>query len=228
MKRCQKSNLRLSVLVSFLLYVACIAPLSYAQKPERMAQAEVLALLKKANQVDDQEASEKVAQELLKSRSQTFPVLLDILKDGKGCIERRAAAQFLVENDPKNEAVVAPLVAISKGRTLLSSEEELLCRRGATFLLAFSTAGIRALTGLLKDKDIFVRRGAIFAFDELTETANYPEGSIQAMKEAIPVIAAARSENDNVLSDMADEVMGQIVRQGGRELSDAAKKALRR
>jgi hypothetical protein len=228
MKRCQKSNLRLGVLVSFLLCVTCVAPLGYAQKPERVARAEVLALLKKANQVDDQEAAEKAAQELLKSRSQTFPVLLEILKGGNGCVEQRAAAQFLVEHDPKNEAVVAPLVAISKGRTLLSSEEELLCRRGATFLLAFSTAGIRALTELLKDKDIFVRRGAIFAFDELTETANYPEGSIQAMKEAIPVIAAAGSENDNVLSEMADEVLGQIVRQGGRELSDAAKKAMRR
>jgi hypothetical protein len=42
----------------------------------------------------------------------------------------------------------------------------------------FFPDGIRELTRLLKDGDLFERQSAIFAFDGLTETSNYPEGSV--------------------------------------------------
>jgi hypothetical protein len=46
------------------------------------------------------------------------------------------------------------------------------------------------------------------------------------MKDAIPIIVKASKDQDQVLSEMADEVLGQIVRYGGKELSDTAKKAM--
>ena len=73
-------------------------------------------------------------------------------------------------------------------------------------------------------KNLFIRQSAIFAFDELTETANYPEGSLEAMKEAIPIIAESGKLDDEVMQNMSNEVLWQIVRQGGEELSKIAKK----
>jgi hypothetical protein len=117
------------------------------------------------------------------------------------------------------------LIELSTGGRESSSEEELLCRRGATFLLAFSAKGIRVLTGLLRNgENLFIRRSAIFAFDELTETGNYPEGSLEAMKEAIPVIAESRKLNDEVMQNMSNEVLWQIIRHGDKNLSQIAKK----
>ena len=99
----------------------------------------------------------------------------------------------------------------------------MLCRRGPTFLLAFSAKGIRVLTGLLKDgQNLFIRQSAIFAFDELTETAHYPEGSLEAMKAAIPVIAESRKIDDEVMRNMSNEVLWQIVRQGNKDLSNSS------
>jgi len=60
--------------------------------------------------------------------------------------------------------------------------------------------------------------------DDLTETSNYPEGSIPAMKELIPEIAKATKAKDRVLSEMADEVLTQIARGSNAELSALAKK----
>ena len=71
---------------------------------------------------------------------------------------------------------------------------------------------------------LFIRQSAIFAFDELTETANYPEGSLDAMKAAIPVIAESRNLEDEVLQRMGNEGLRQIVRQGNNDLSKIAKK----
>ena len=97
-------------------------------------------------------------------------------------------------------------------RSLFNLQEEMMCRRGAAFVLAFSADGIRVLTRLLKEGDLFERQSAIFAFDDLTETSNYPEGSLPAMKDAIPAIAKATKEKDQTMSGMSDEVLGQIAR----------------
>ena len=135
------------------------------------------------------------------------------------------AAQLLVHLNIENTNLIPVLLELSTRGNASSTEKDLLCRRGATFLLAFSTQGIRVLTGMLKGgKNLFIRQSAIFAFDELTETANYPEGSLEAMKAAIPVIARSGKLNDQVMQDMSNEVLWQIVRQGGKDLSQIAKK----
>jgi hypothetical protein len=54
--------------------------------------------------------------------------------------------------------------------------------------------------------------------------ANYPEGSLEAMKAAIPVIAQSGKLEDEVMQNMSTEVLWQIVRQGNKDLSPIAKK----
>lgn len=73
-------------------------------------------------------------------------------------------------------------------------------------------------------KNLFIRQSAIFALDELTETSNYPEGGLEAMKAAIPVIAEARKLDDQVIRNMSNEVLRQIVRSGDKDLSKIAKR----
>jgi hypothetical protein len=122
--------------------------------------------------------------------------------------------------------LVPAMTEVARGGSLLSLfnlQEEIMCRRGAAVVLAFSTDGIRVLTQLLKEGDLFERQSAIFAFDELTETSNYPEGSLPAMKEAIPAIAKATKEKDKTMSCMSDEVLEQIARGSNDELSKLAK-----
>ena len=101
-----------------------------------------------------------------------------------------------------------------------------MCRRAAAYVLALSADGIPVLTRLLKEDDLWERQTAIFAFDDLTETSNYPVGGVPAMKEAILEIAKATKAKDQTLSEMADEVLAQIARGANTELSALAKKQI--
>ena len=98
-----------------------------------------------------------------------------------------------------------------------------MCRRAAAYVLALSADGISVLTRLLKEGDTWERQTAVFALDDLTETSNYSDGSIPAFKELIPELAKATKAKDRV-SEMADEVLGQIARGANAELSALAKK----
>ena len=123
--------------------------------------------------------------------------------------------------------IVPVMTAVTRGaslRTLFHPQEEMMCRRAAAYILALSADGIPVLTLLLKEGDLWERQTSIFALDDLTETSNYPGGSIPAMKELIPEIAKATKAKDRVLSEMADEVLGQITRGANTELSSLAKK----
>jgi hypothetical protein len=75
---------------------------------------------------------------------------------------------------------------------------------------------------------LWERQSAIFAFDELTETSNYPDGSLQIMKDAIPVIAKAAKEKDRIMRNMGGEVLEQLSGGANDELSALARKYLGR
>ena len=209
-------------LVILPLLVASLTP-CLAQEPRPSTEPEIRALIKTSLTKDNRVADEANAT-LSKLSVRDVRVLTAILKRGATC-ERMMAAQLLVHLNIENTNLIPVLLELSTRGNASSTEKDLLCRRGATFLLAFSTQGIRVLTGMLKGgKNLFIRQSAIFAFDELTETANYPEGSLEAMKAAIPVIARSGKLNDQVMQDMSNEVLWQIVRQGGKDLSQIAKK----
>jgi len=151
--------------------------------------------------------------------------LTSILKKGKPC-ERIAVAQWFVTFDPNNKGLIPAMTQVATGgslRSLFNLQEEMMCRRAAAYVLALSTDGILVLTRLLKEGDLWERQSAIFAFDDLTETSNYPEGSVPAMKDAILAIAKTAKEKDQTMSCMSDEVLGQIARGANPELSKLAK-----
>lgn len=214
-------------------FACCLATLAlligasvicFAQETKLKTEAEIRALILKSRSEDNKVADEADAM-LFKLTVRDVPALTAILKKGEACERVSAATQLVVRLDKGNKNLIPVLVELAKGGSASSTAEDLICRRGAAFLLAFSTEGIRALTGFLKDgENLFIRQSAIFAFDELTETANYPEGSLEAMKEAIPVIAASGKLKDEVMRDMSDEVLWQIVRHGNAELSKLAQK----
>lgn len=195
-----------------------------AQENRPKSEAEIRTLIAKSRS-KDLKTSDEARDALSKLDVKSLPALTSILKKGKAC-ERVAVAQWFIENEPNNKNLVPAMTEVATGGSLLSLfnlEEEMMCRRGAAMALAFSPDGIRELTRLLKDGDLFERQSAIFAFDELTETSNYPEGSVPAMKDAIPAIAKAAKSKDRTMSGMSDEVLGQIARGANAELSALAK-----
>ena len=209
----------------FILFVMGSFAIGFAQEPELKTEGQIRALITKARAKDLKE-SDEANQELSKLDARAIPALVRILKKGKPC-ERIEGAKLITGLDGKNHDLVPELVELATGGNLLSlvnPQEEMICRRGAAFLLAFSTDGIRALTKMLKSGDSFERQSAIFAFDELTETANYPDDSLQAMSQAIPIIAESGKSKDEVMQNMSHEVLWQIVRQGPKELTEVAKK----
>ena len=57
----------------------------------------------------------------------------------------------------------------------------------------------------------------------LKKASHYPEGSVPAMKDAIPAIAKSANSKDRTMSCMSDEVPAQIARGANAELSAVVK-----
>lgn len=211
-------------LLILLAMLVTTGGMSSAQETRPKSESEIRALIAKSRS-KNLKTSDEAREALSKLDTKSLPALASILKKGKPC-ERVAVAQWFIEFDRNNKDLAPAMTEVATGgslRSLFNLQEEMMCRRGAAFVLAFSADGIRVLTRLLKEGDLFERQSAIFAFDELTETSNYPEGSVPAMKDAIPAIAKATKEKDQTMSCMSDEVLGQIARGTNSELSALAK-----
>jgi hypothetical protein len=174
----------------------------------------------------DLKTSDDAREALSKLDVRSLPALVAILKKGNPC-EQVAVAAYIVELDPKNSDIVPTMTNVTRGaslRTLFHLQEEMMCRRAAAYVLTSSAYGLRVLKRLLKEGDLWEKQTVVFALDDLTETTDYPEDIIPAMKELIPEIAKATKAKDQTLSGMADEVLGQISRGANPELSALAKK----
>lgn len=206
-----------------LLCVLALCPSLAAQQPR--TEAEIRKLIANSHS-NDLKISDTAKQELSKLDAKSLPALVSILRRGNPC-DQVAVAEYIIALDPKNPEIVPVMTKATRDasvRTLFHLQEEAMCRRAAAYVLALSADGIPVLTRLLKEGDLWERQTAIFALDDLTETSNYPEGSIPAMKELIPEIAKATKAKDRVLSEMADEILTQIARGSNAELSALAKK----
>lgn len=194
-----------------------------AQQPKTKVEIRRLIAKSRSNHL---KTSDNAKQELTKLDAKSLPALISILKRGNPC-EQVAVAEYIIEIDPKNPDIAPAMTKVTRGaslRTMFHLQEEMMCRRAAAYVLAHSADGIQVLTRLLKEGDLWERQTAIFALDDLTETSNYPEGGIPAMKELIPEIAKAAKAKDRVLSEMAEEVLTQIARGSNAELSALAQK----
>lgn len=225
--RMKRKHFKTFVILLPLLVIAGLT--SSVAQDRAKTEPEIRALIKKSHGQDSRVA-DAANSELAKLDAKSLPALLNILKRGKPC-DRVSAAESIVDLDPNNRELIPALTEIGRGGSLLSLfnlREEMMCRRGAIYLLAFSAEGIRVLTRLLNEGDLWERQSAIFAFDELTETSNYPDGSLQIMKDAIPVIAKAAKEKDRIMHNMGGEVLEQISGGPNEELSALARKYLGR
>ena len=213
---------RYKAFISLSLVMVCFLP-AVAQQPK---ESEIRKLLTKSRS-QDRSISEPAKESLSKLDKSSLPTLVSILKKASNPCDQITAAGYIVDLDPKNPEIVPAMTEVTRGgslRTLFHLQEEMICRRGAAFMLASSTEGIAVLKQLLTEGDTWEKQSAIFALDDLTESSNYPEGSIPAMKEVIPEIAKATKAKDDVLSEMAGEVLAQIARGPNTELSELAKK----
>lgn len=136
--------------------------------------------------------------------------LADIVKNDKGnaLIE---AAETLIEIDPDSDLAVPSLVKLAEKTVIFPTGKNMLLPQRAAHALGMSEPGVRALTKLLQHWDSWVRRRAVFAFDDRTETLGYATTSIQvAVKEAIPALVSVLSDKDKVVREMAAEDLEQI------------------
>jgi hypothetical protein len=206
-----------------LLTLLAITGAAYPQQPPTAGEIRKLMAKSRSN---DLKTSDDAKNALSKVDAKSVPALVSILKNGQPC-EQVEAAHLIFDLDPKNPDIVPAMTSVTRGasvRTLFHLQEEMMCRRAAAYVLALSADGIPVLTRLLREGDLWERQTAIFALDDLTETSNYPDRSIPAMKELIPEIAKATKAKDRVLSEMSDEVLGQIARGSNAELSALAKR----
>ncbi|HEY7543652.1 MAG TPA: HEAT repeat domain-containing protein, partial [Blastocatellia bacterium] len=81
-----------------------------------------------------------------------------------------------------------------------------LRRRHSAFQLASCEKGIAILIEMLRDRDVFIRRSAVFAFDELTEQSEIPK----IAKNAIPALKELLKDPDEIVRGMAGEVLKQM------------------
>ena len=211
---------RFSVLLTLLMISNLTA---VAQQPATAAQIRKLIADSRSK---DLKTSDEATEALSKLDARSLPALISVLKKGQPC-EQVEAAHVIFDLDPNNADIVPVMTTVTRGgslRTLFHLQEEMMCRRGAAYVLALSAEGIPVLTRLLRKGDTWERQTAVFALDDLTETSNYPDGSIAAFKELIPELAKATKAKDRVLSEMSDEVLGQIARGSNAELASLAKK----
>lgn len=212
-------------IIIFLLFFFSFTTIFSQESPP--TESEVRSLIKESINKDYQSA-EKARNKLLSMiESISIPMLFNILRKGEPC-EQVETAVLIAEIDSKNKEIVPILAKLARGSNLLSFldlEEEFMCRRKAAFYLALSADGIRELAKILKDGDIWEKQSAIFAFDDLTESTDYPEDISNAIKQAIPAIGALTSSEDEILANMSNEVLNQIINnKAPLELKELAKK----
>ena len=186
-----------------------------AKRPDSKTEAEIRKLFRDSRS-DDTKTESTAEAELEKLDKSYLPILRTILSKGKPCERVEAAGVYLDLNGNDNREIVPILVELTTGGNILSLfnlQEEFMCRRSAAYLLPYSAEGVRALTKLLKDGDTWEKQTAIFAFDDFTEVYDYDNPAMdEAIKDAIPVMGKGVKAKDKVISDMSNEVLGQIFR----------------
>lgn len=210
----------------FLLIIASLAALSLASASDAQSAApparEKIRELIKNLASKDPRTADHARDALGELDSRSIESLIELTRTGDPC-ERLGAALILFDVDPKQSSAVE-LTNVARSLTNPLSKDELVCRRTATIALSRYVDGIPILTLFLEDRDVFLRQGAVFGFDELTETDEYLQGSKQGIRDAIPVLARARKDQDRTVREMAVEVLDQIANGPDKDLSAAAKK----
>ena len=167
--------------------------------PQPLTQEQIAQYIKDLTSTD----SEKVmfaGRELIRAGEQVVPNLSEATKSDDADLRFFAAAALLAINK-ENETGLQTMKSLLLNARLMPD-----FRQNAAFRLMNSDKGIVELRGLLKYKDVIVRRCVIFAFDELTELTEIPETVIPA----IPILKELKKDKDIVVRGMAEEILEQI------------------
>jgi len=219
--------------------ISCLALLIFglgttalAQEQIASGQTSVSSLIQKLEEKDERVVI-NAGQALVKEGSKVVPLLVEALREKKGCQFQFAASGVINRLEPKNEIVNSTLIDIIRGKCEVSSPRDLIFRRQAAFALVAKPAGVPVIAEMLKDKDTFIRRSAAFAFDELTERLDgrppqitaTPE-IIGAAKAALPALVQALNDQDEVVRCMSYESLEQVQRSKHEALRSEANRLM--
>lgn len=203
---------------------------SCAQETEGNKHVDIPSLIKKLEHKDDRAVLSAVG-ELIKAGQSIVPLLVDSLKQKKGCQFQFAASGVIYQLDKKNGVVNSVLIDIVRGKCKGRSRNDLIIRRQAAFALVGKAEGIPVIAEMLKDKDTFIRRSAAFVFDELTErlAGRPPEVKAEvlfAAKAALPALVQALSDKDEIVRCMSLESLEQVQYSKHEELRSEANRLM--
>jgi HEAT repeat protein len=174
------------------------------------------------------------ASQLTKLGSSVAPALVEALRDRHGCRLQWVASGILRRLVLEHRLVDATLLDIAKGKCEGNSRDDLILRREAACALVGTVEGIPMIAEMLTDKDLFVRRSAAFAFDDLTERlqGRPPQVEatmeiVEATKRAFPLLLqAALRDRDDVVRCMSYESLDQARRSKHEPLRTEAARLL--
>ena len=173
-------------------------------QPAAATPAEIKKLVKQLES-QDEKLLEAAFDGLVKAGRLAVPFLAARLSH-KNADVRLGTALILFKIEPENNDAIAALNAL-----LRDERESEAFRRAVAFTLAGSAAGIGLLGDALANGDAFLRRSAVFAFDDVTERDLTAE-DLAAFKSIEPLLQKAVRDKDEVVSRMASEVIGQLKR----------------
>jgi len=175
-----------------------------APQPEPLTPTQITQLINDLGATDE-ELRQVALRDLTTAGKQVLPYLTKALpSSSSNAIQRYNIAVILLKLDEQNPTATAALADLVTDLRLAPQ-----ARQDSAFGLLGNEQGIAALIELLGSDDVFVRRFAIFAFDELTERAEIP----RQVEKALPALRKLLNDDDKVVRGMAKEVLEQI---GGR------------
>ena len=201
---------------TIVIVVLALTVAGSAQDQPASSPPDVPLLLKQLEDTDPRVVF-AAASQLTRLGSSIAPALVDALRDRHGCRLQWVASGILRRLELEHRLVYATLLDIAKGKCEGNSRDDLILRREAAFAVIGKVEGIPTIAAMLTDKDLFVRRTAAFAFDDLTERlqGRPPQVEptreiVEATKSALPLLLqAALGDRDEVVRCMSYESLDQ-------------------
>ncbi|MGI8735346.1 MAG: HEAT repeat domain-containing protein [Pyrinomonadaceae bacterium] len=199
-----RSRPLVSVLVCFISFTITAFAQDTSRQEKLPEPTNLRILFEKFNSDDD-----IVRYEALKSISkigrEALPALNELLRKVKG-YPRVYAVRTISEIEPANELVQPTLIAIS-----IDSQEQPEVRRYSIYLLALSARGVPELARLLNNEDVFVRRSAAFALQELIAiSASLAPDYKPVLTNALAPIIASMGDEDSIVRGLTAETIEQV------------------
>ena len=171
---------------------------------------EIRALVIKLKDERD-DVAQVAVEALTKIGLPTIGPLTEYVSRERSCFGRLNALLVLTELDRENPLVAPALKRIVVSPCSISPWKDIAQRQEAALLMGKSGRGVRELARLLRGHRRFVRRSAIWVFDEVAETIDHaPPDVIEAVRESLPAVAAATKDGDRIVREVAWEVLDEL------------------